>query len=69
MRGQIGAKVIDALLLNGSNRAHKFSLPNLPQKGHWQEVVNTAQATQRIQKGSGINVAPHSLVLLCYLLD
>jgi isoamylase len=57
------------LLLNGSNRSHKFSLPALPQKGHWQEVVNTAQATQRIQKGSGINVAPHSLVLLCYLLD
>jgi isoamylase len=57
------------LLLNGSNRSHKFALPSLPQKGHWQEVVNTAQATQRIQKGSGINVAPHSLVLLCYLLD
>ncbi len=57
------------LLLNASNRSHKFALPNLPQKGHWQEVVNTAQATQRIQKGSGINVAPHSLVLLCYLLD
>jgi glycogen operon protein len=57
------------LLLNASNRSHKFALPGLPQKGHWQEVVNTAQATQRIQKGSGINVAPHSLVLLCYLLD
>jgi glycogen operon protein len=57
------------LLLNASNRSHKFALPSLPQKGHWQEVVNTAQATQRIQKGSGINVAPHSLVLLCYLLD
>jgi glycogen operon protein len=57
------------LLLNGSNRAHKFALPTLPQKGHWQEVVNTAQATQRIPKASGINVAPHSLVLLCYLSD
>jgi glycogen operon protein len=57
------------LLLNGSNRSHKFALPSLPQRGHWQEVVNTAQATQRIPKGSGINVAPHSLVLLCYLPD
>ncbi len=57
------------LLLNASNRSHKFALPALPQKGHWQEVVNTAQATQRIQKGNGINVAPHSLVLLCYLTD
>ena len=57
------------LLLNASNRSHKFSLPTLPPKGVWQEVVNTAQDTQRIQRGSGINVAPHSLVLLCYLPD
>jgi glycogen operon protein len=57
------------LLLNASNRAHKFALPSLPQRGHWQEVVNTAQQTQRIPKGSGISVAPHSLVLLCYLPD
>jgi len=57
------------LLLNGSNRSHKFVLPNLPNKGQWQEVVNTAQPTQRLQKGSGISVAPHALVLLCYLLD
>jgi glycogen operon protein len=57
------------LLLNASTRSHKFALPSLPQAGHWQELVNTAQATQRIQKGNGINVAPHSLVLLCYLTD
>jgi glycogen operon protein len=57
------------LLLNASNRSHKFALPSLPTKGHWQEVVNTAQATQRVPKGSGINVAPHSLVLLCYQPD
>jgi hypothetical protein len=44
-------------------------LPSLPNRGHWQEVVNTAQATQRVQKGNGIHVAPHSLVLLCYQLD
>jgi glycogen operon protein len=57
------------LLLNGSARAQKFVLPSLPSKGQWQEVVNTAQATQRVQKSSSINIAPHSLVLLCYLTD
>ena len=54
------------LLLNASNRARSFAMPVLPEAGHWQEVVNTAQATHRIPKGAGISVAPHSLVLLCY---
>jgi pullulanase/glycogen debranching enzyme len=36
--------------------------------GHWQEVINTAQQTHRVPKGGGINVAPHSLVLLCYVV-
>jgi glycogen operon protein len=54
------------LLLNASNRARSFTLPALPEAGHWQEVINTAQPTHRIPKGTGISVAPHSLVLLCY---
>ena len=54
------------LLLNASNRARTFVLPQLPEAGQWQEVVNTAQPTRRIPKGAGISVAPHSLVLLCY---
>ncbi|HWA78386.1 MAG TPA: glycogen debranching protein GlgX [Polyangiaceae bacterium] len=54
------------LLLNASNRARSFTLPTLPEAGHWQEVINTAQPTHRIPKGTGISVAPHSLVLLCY---
>ena len=54
------------LLLNASNRARTFVLPQLPESGQWQEVVNTAQPTRRIPKGAGISVAPHSLVLLCY---
>ena len=37
--------------------------------GHWQEVINTAQQTHRVPKGGGINVAPHSLVLLCYVVS
>ena len=55
------------LLLNASNRARSFVLAPLPEAGHWQEVVNTAQSTRRIPKGTGISVAPHSLVLLCYV--
>ncbi|HYO93800.1 MAG TPA: glycogen debranching protein GlgX [Polyangiaceae bacterium] len=55
------------LLLNASNRARSFALPNVAGGGHWQEMVNTAQPTHRIPKGSGISVAPHSLVLLCYM--
>ena len=63
------------LLLNASNRARQFTMPPVPghaaansASGHWQEVVNTAQQTHRVPKGGGINVAPHSLVLLCYVV-
>jgi isoamylase len=59
------------LLLNASNRARHFTMPNIPGpvSGHWQEVINTAQQTHRVPKGGGINVAPHSLVLLCYVVS
>ncbi|MEO6599666.1 MAG: glycogen debranching protein GlgX [Polyangiaceae bacterium] len=66
------------LLLNASNRARQFTMPPVPlpnppnapntPNGHWQEVINTAQQTHRVPKGGGINVAPHSLVLLCYVV-
>ena len=63
------------LLLNASNRARQFTMPAVPGAGpaatgagHWQEVINTAQQTHRVPKGGGINVAPHSLVLLCYVV-
>jgi glycogen operon protein len=60
------------LLLNASNRARQFTMPPVPGQasvsGHWQEVINTAQQTHRVPKGGGINVAPHSLVLLCYVV-
>ncbi len=54
------------LMINGSNRARHFALPRPPEPGHWHEIVNTAQPTHRVPKGSGINVAPHALVLLCF---
>jgi len=54
------------LLLNASHRARHFQLPEVPERGFWHEIVNTAQSTHRIPKGNALNVAPHSLVLLCY---
>jgi len=54
------------LFLNGSNRARATNLPELKDRGYWHEIVNTAQPTHRIPKGTTLNVAPHSLVLLCY---
>jgi glycogen operon protein len=54
------------LVLNASHRAHHFTLPSMPERGQWRELVNTAQSTQRVAKSPGINLAPHSLLLLCY---
>ncbi len=54
------------LFLNAENRARHFALPELPEAGAWHELINTAQAGRRRPKGKGINVAPHSMVLLCY---
>ncbi len=54
------------LILNGSNRARACQLPELRERGYWHEIVNTAQSTHRIPKGSTLNIAPHSLVLLSY---
>jgi isoamylase len=55
------------LLMNAGIRARTFLLPSLPEIGHWQEMVNTAQAPRKVPKGNAIGVAPHSLVLLCYV--
>jgi glycogen operon protein len=54
------------LILNASNRARAFNLPDLPEAGSWKELVNTATPAQQIARGRNVNVAPHSLVLLSY---
>jgi glycogen operon protein len=57
------------LLLNASNRAQHYALPKLDERGHWQEAANTAQSAGRAPRRvprTGVNVAPHSLVLLWY---
>ena len=53
--------------MNAGIRARNFVLPVLPEIGHWQEMVNTAQAPRKVFKGNAIGIAPHSLVLLCYV--
>jgi glycogen operon protein len=60
------------LLLNSSNRAQQFALPRLYERGTWFEAVNTAQSAGRAPRRvprTGVNVAPHSLVLLWYEVD
>jgi glycogen operon protein len=56
------------LVLNAGNRARPLTLPELPDEGHWREMINTAapETAQRVPKGKTINLHPHSLLLLCY---
>ena len=54
------------LLLNASARARQFALPVLPEAGRWQEIVNTAQPTHRVPRGSTLQLPPHTLVLLSH---
>lgn len=60
------------LLLNAGTRARHFDVPRLNAPGHWMEVLNTSHATGRPEHRvplKGLNVAAHSLVLLCYVED
>jgi hypothetical protein len=55
--------------LNASTKAVHYALPKLEERGHWQEAANTAQSAGRAPRRvprTGVNVAPHSLVLLWY---
>ena len=56
------------LVLNAGNRARPLTLPELPEEGHWREMINTAaqEPAQRVPKAKTINLHPHSLLLLCY---
>jgi glycogen operon protein len=53
------------LLLNASNRSRQFVLPDLPEGGGWQELVNTAHASTRAERAASVQILPHSLILLC----
>jgi glycogen operon protein len=54
------------LLMNASTRTASATLPPLGEKRHWREIINTAAPGTRVPKGAVINVAPHTLVLLCH---
>ncbi len=54
------------LILNASNRAKSFVIPEVEDKGHWRELVNTSAGSRHVLKGGNLSVAPHSVVLLCH---
>jgi glycogen operon protein len=54
------------LLLNGGSRSRAFTLPPA-ERGHWQEILNTARAGgRRAIRGDSLNLVAHSLALLRY---
>jgi glycogen operon protein len=53
-------------LMNASNRARSFALPELHEPGQWYEIVNTAQPVEHVERGASIHVPPHALVLLSH---
>lgn len=54
------------LWMNAETRARHVVLPEVPEPGHWIEVVNTAEQSAPVARGHELNIAPHSLVLLAH---
>jgi glycogen operon protein len=54
------------LLLNGGTRSRYYAMPHVHGVGVWHEILNTARpgAVRRTIRGEGINLLPHSLILL-----
>ncbi len=52
------------MIMNAGNRARHFRLPDMPERGTWRELVNTAQPPKRQPRTTTANVPPHGLVLL-----
>ncbi len=54
------------LLLNSGARSRYFSLPEIGAPGEWRDLLDTAHAGTHALRGRGVNLAPHSLILLSY---
>jgi len=52
------------LLVNASRRPSYFRLPDPPQPGLWEKMLNTARPGIQIVRGDGVNLAALSLILL-----
>jgi glycogen operon protein len=52
------------LLLNSSNRSRYFTLPTLENPGTWTYLVHTARRGGGTVRGEGVQLVPHSLILL-----
>ncbi len=57
------------LLVNGGNNVERFVLPEMEEEGRWMIVVDTAVDGPREAQEDGIPMAPHSLVLVSYILE
>jgi hypothetical protein len=52
------------LLVNSGTRSRYFVLPKVEGLGQWRGLVDTARDDPRPVRGDGVNLAPHSLLLL-----
>jgi isoamylase len=52
------------LLVNGGPRTRPFVLPELPEAGTWEELINTARPSARSGRERAVNLVAHSLILL-----
>jgi isoamylase len=54
-------------ILNGGGRSRTFTLPAMPGRGRWRELLSTAHAGERVLRGPSTFVLAHALVLLRYV--
>ncbi|MGH9302969.1 MAG: glycogen debranching protein GlgX [Acidimicrobiales bacterium] len=54
------------LLLNGGTRSLSYSLPHVEEPGVWEELLNTATPRAHPVRRRVVNLASHSLLLLCH---
>ncbi len=52
------------LLVNGGTRSRYYVLPKVEGLGRWRGLVDTSRSDPRPVRGDGVNLAPHSLLLL-----
>jgi hypothetical protein len=54
------------MLMNAADNGVDVRLPQLPERGYWQELVNTIGREARNIRTKTIRLAAHSLILLGY---
>ncbi len=54
------------LLLNAGARSRHFAFPQIAGSGEWRELLSTAHPARRTRRSLGVNLAAHSIILLCH---